>query len=293
MDQDWVKKGGFDPDTRTPRFKLPSGACDCHFHIFGPADTFPFQPDRLERAYEAPKGALETMHQTIGVDRCVIVHGFTHGTDLSVTLDAIHTGGSRYKAVALVDDTISDARLEKLNALGVRGVRYSVILGGKPLDTGRIQRMAERIAAFGWHLDLHLRDDDIVTYGDFLDGLPVPVVFDHIAGIDPAKGGTDQEAFRALLARLKEGNGWTKISAIEKVSNQGYPFEDATMLARALVSEAPDQVIWGTDWPHPQVGPQGPTNDGDLADLIPTYAPDATSQRKLLVDNPARLYGFA
>lgn len=292
MTQDWETRGGPDPDTRTPRFALPPGACDCHVHIFGPADRFPFMPSRLQRAYEAPKAALETMHQKIGVDRCVIVHGFTHGTDLSVTLDAMETGGGRYRAVALVDDAITDERLEELHAAGVRGVRYSVILGGEGLKTDAIRRMAERIAAFGWHLVLHLKDDAIVTYADFLKRLPVPFVFDHMAGIDPASGGVDQEPFQHLLSHLKDGNGWTKISGIEKVSNQSYPFDDAAALAKALISAAPDRVIWGTDWPHPQVGPQGPTNDGDLVDLIPAYAPDAETQRKLLVDNPARLYGF-
>ena len=292
MSQDWVVKGGFDPVTKTPRFKPPPGACDCHVHIFGPADRFPFRSDRLQRAYEAPKNALETMHRKIGMDRCVIVHGFTHGTDLSVTLDAMETGGGRYRAIALVDDEITDQRLEELNAAGVRGVRYSAVLGGEPLKTEAIQRMCERIATFGWHLDLHLKGNDIVTYDDFIKRLPVPIVFDHMAEIDPASGGIDQEPFQLLLSHLKDGNGWTKIARIEKLSNQRYPFDDATALAAALISAAPDRVIWGSDWPHPQIGVQGPTNDSDLVDLIPTYAPDPAVQRKILVDNPARLYGF-
>ena len=232
------------------------------------------------------------MHNKIGVDRCVIVHGFTHGTDLSVTLDAMDTGGGRYRAVATVDNTITDERLEELHAAGVRGVRYSVILVGESLNTDRIQHMAECIAIFGWHLVLHLKGDDIVTYADFLKRLPVPLVFDHMAGIDPASGGTDEEPFRALVAHMKDGNGWAKISGIEKISNQSYPFDDAATVANALITAAPDQVIWGTDWPDPQAGPKGPTNDGDLVDLIPSYASDAARQRKLLVENPARLYGF-
>lgn len=232
------------------------------------------------------------MHNKIGVDRCVIVHGFTHGTDLSVTLDAMDTGGGRYRAVATVDNTITDERLEELHAAGVRGVRYSVILVGESLNTDRIQHMAERIAIFGWHLVLHLKGDDIVTYADFLKRLPVPLVFDHMAGIDPASGGVNQEPFQFLVSHLKDGNGWAKISGIEKASNQSYPFDDAAALAKALILAAPDQVIWGSDWPHPQMGRQGPTNDGDLVDLIPFYASDTATQRKLLVDNPARLYGF-
>lgn len=291
MIQDWETRGGFDPDTRTPQLEPPSGACDCHVHIFGPADRFPFVPSRLQRAYEAPKAALESMHRKIGMDRCVIVHGFTHGTDLSVTLDAMATGGGRYRAVALVDDEITDDRLAELDAAGVRGVRYSVILGGRPLDADAILRMAERIATFGWHLDLHLKENGIVDYDDFLKRLPVPLVFDHMAGINPA-GGVDQAPVRSLLSHLTAGNGWAKISAIEKLSDQRYPFDDTVALAGALISAAPDRVVWGSDWPHPQIGPQGPTNDGDLVDLILSYAPDPAVRQKLLVDNPARLYGF-
>jgi 2-pyrone-4,6-dicarboxylate lactonase len=282
---------GPDLKTRTPQFTLPTGACDCHVHVIGPAERFPFVPSHAGRA-DAPKAMLETMHQTIGVDRCVIVHGSTHGVDLSATLDAMETGGGRYRAVVLVKDAITDERLEDLHAAGVRGVRYSTTLGGKGLETGSIERMAQRITAFGWHMVLHMKRDDIVTYADFLKRLPVPLVFDHMAGIDSASGGVDQEAFQLLLSHLKDRNDWAKISGIEKVSNQLYPFEDAATFAKELISAAPDQVIWGTDWPHPNVRPEGRTNDGDLVDLIPSFAPDAETQRKLLVDNPARLYGF-
>ncbi len=292
MNQIWTVKGGFDPDTKRPQFEMPAGACDCHVHIFGPTARFPFVPERLERAFEAPKDALENMHRKIGADRCVIVHGFTHGTDLSVTLDAMKTGGGRYRAIALVDDEITDQRLEQLNKAGVRGVRYTTLLGGQPLKTDSIQRMVERIAPLGWHLDLLLNGNDIVTYHDFIKRLPVPIVFDHMAEIDPA-GGFGQEPFQLLLSHLKDGQGWTKVSRIEKLSNQSFPFADVTALAAALIDAAPDRVIWGTDWPHPQIGEQGPTNDGDLVDLIPSYAPDPVIQRKILVDNPAHLYGFA
>ncbi len=292
MNQARDLRGGPDPNTKTPQFTLPAGACDCHVHVIGPEDRFPFQPSHVGRAHDAPKNALETMHEKLGVERCIIVHGFTHGTDLSVTLDAIKTGGGRYRAVALVDDAITDERLEELNAAGIRGVRYSASLGGKGLNTDAIQRMAERIAAFGWHLVLHLKVDNILTYADFLKRLPVPIVFDHMAGMDPASGGIEQEAFQLLLSHVKDGKDWAKISGLEKVSNQTYPFEDAAAFAKALITAAPDRVIWGTDWPHPNVRPEGRTNDGDLVDLIPSYASDAETQRKLLVDNPARLYGF-
>ncbi len=294
----WDPRGGPDPNTLKPRFTLPPGACDCHVHVYGPADRFPFVPERRQRSFEAPKAALEIMHQKIGADRCVIVHPPAHGTDLAVTLDAMKTGktgstGARqYRAIALVDTAITDARLEDLHGAGVRGVRFSPTLDGAPLDGDAIRRLAGRIAPLGWHILLHFKGDGILTYADLLEGLPVPVVLDHFGGIDPATGGTDQATFRMVAKHIQDGNGWVKTSAIEKISKQAYPFADAAEIARALIKLAPDRVLWGTDWPHPGVGPRGPVNDADLVDLIPTYVDDAATQHKLLVDNPARLYGF-
>jgi len=289
----WDPRGGPDPDTKKPRHALPPGACDCHVHVYGPQDRFPFVPAQRERSFEAPREALETMHGTIGAERCVIVHVPAHGTDLSVTLDAMERGPRQYRAIALVDSAITDARLEELHRAGFRGVRYSPTLDGGPLDRAAIRRMADRIAPLGWHILLHFKGEAILEYADLLAGLAVPAVLDHFGGIDPANGGTDQDSFRAVARHIQGGNGWVKLSAIEKISRQAYPFADAAEIARALIALAPDRVLWGTDWPHPAVGPDGPTNDGDLVDLIPTYAEDAETRRKLLVDNPARLYGFA
>lgn len=285
-------RGGPDPDTRIPSFTMPPGACDCHVHIYGPASRFPFAPAHRDRAFDAPRDALEIMHATLGVDRCVIVHGGTHGTDLSVTLEALANGGGRYRAVALVDDDVTDARLEELHHAGVRGIRYGFVFKERAPSEATVRRMADRIAAFGWHMALFLGGDDIVSHAELLRDLPVPLLFDHMAGIDPAAGGTDQAAFRELVRHLEDGAGWVKLSALENHSHQPYPFDDTTALARRLIDAAPDQVLWGTNWPHPDPLPGGPVNDGELVDLIPRYAFDATTQRKLLVDNPAALYGF-
>lgn len=283
-------RGGPDPNTKAPDFSLPPGACDCHVHIYGPATRFPFAPAQRDRAFDAPRQALETMHAALGVDRCVIVHGGTHGTDLSVTLDALANGGGRYRAVALVDHDITDARLEELHQAGVRGIRYGFVFA-QP-DPATVRHMADRIAPLGWHMALFLRGDDILTHAELFRDLPVPLLFDHMAGIDPATGVTDQAAFRELVRHLKDGAGWVKLSALENHSRQPYPFADVTDLARSLIDAAPDRVLWGTNWPHPDALPGGPVNDGDLVDLIPLYAPDAATQRKLLVENPAALYGF-
>jgi predicted TIM-barrel fold metal-dependent hydrolase len=288
----WDPRGGPDPDTKAPRFNLPAGACDCHVHVYGPAARFPFQPSHAERSFEAPKDALETMHRKIGMDRCVIVHVPAHGTDLAVTLDAMASSDRQVRAVALVNNEITDNRLEELHGAGVRGIRYSPTLDGGPLNHAAVRRMADRIAPLGWHILFHFKDNGILPYADLLKGLPIPCVLDHFGGSDPATGGADQDSFRIVSELLQSDNGWIKISAIEKVSHQPYPFADAAAIAAALVEIASDRVLWGSDWPHPSVGPQGPTNDGDLVDLIPTYVSDPAIQQKLLVQNPDRLYGF-
>jgi len=285
-------KGGWDPDTKVPRFELPPGATDCHVHIYGPASRFPFVKERLHRAFEAPKESLCAMHARLGVERCVVVHGVTHGFDLSVTLDALFRAAGRTRAVAPADPAMDDRRLSELDAAGFRGVRFNFMprLGGPP-DPAALRRTAERIAPLGWHLVLHLDADDVLVHRDLLRSLAAPILFDHILRLDPSRG-TGQAPFLALVEFLREGRVWVKLAAFEKFSKEAYPFRDICGLAAALVEAAPDRVVWGTDWPHPDVGAGGPTNDGDLADLIPSFAPTPELRRKLLVDNPARLYGF-
>lgn len=221
----------------------------------------------------------------------MIVHPPGHGTDLAVTIDAMQKGGREYRAVALVEPTITDEQLEELDGLGFRAIRYSPTLDGGALDRPAVLEMARRIEPLDWHLLLHFKDNAIVDYADLLEAIPVPFILDHFGSVDPATGGTAQESFRIVADHISMGRGWIKTSAIEKISRQSYPFTDAVELAAAYVDLAPDRVIWGTDWPHPGVGKQA-TDDVDLLHLIPLYATDAETQRKILVDNPARLYGF-
>ena len=290
--QEFKSSSGPDPNTKQPLLTPPPRACDCHVHVYGPHAQFPFLPDYIERSCEAPKDALERMHRITGIDRCVVVHVPAHGLDLSVTLDAMGNSEREVRAIALINKDITNARLKELHEFGVRGIRYSPSLDGGPLDHSVVRRMADRIGPFGWHILLHFKDSAILEYSDLLDELPVPFVLDHFGSIDPAKGGINQETFRLVLEHLTKGNGWIKISAIEKVSHQNYPFNDAAEIAKALITRAPNRVLWGTDWPHPGLGIQDPTNDGDLVDLIPTYAHSPEVQQKILVDNPAILYGF-
>jgi predicted TIM-barrel fold metal-dependent hydrolase len=287
----WDEKGGWDDEPKTPRFRMPPDAADCHVHIVGPAARFPFVGPRAHRAYDAPKEVLREIHRRLGIARCVVVHGVHHGDDMSATLDALFTGHGAYRAIMPNDPEIGDRRLSELNASGFRGVRFNFMarLGGPPARE-EFLRASERIAPLGWHILIHMDAEEIHRYEDMLRASKAPLVFDHMLRIDPSRG-TAQEPFQKLVAFLKEGRDWAKISALEKFSKEKYPFRDICGIAAALVDAAPDRCIWGSDWPHPDVA-LPPTNDADLADLIPSYAPTTAQQQKLLVDNPARLYGF-
>jgi predicted TIM-barrel fold metal-dependent hydrolase len=270
---------------------MPPDATDCHVHIVGPQSRFAFDKRRAHRAYDAPKEVLRDIQVRLGVGRCVVVHGVTHGLNVAVTLDALFTANGRYRATMPNDPAITDQRLEELNACGFRAVRFNFMprLGGPP-DRDVFVRAAERIAPFGWHVLVHMDADDILAYDDMLRASRAPLVFDHMLRLDPSRG-TGQAPYRRLVEFLKEGRAWVKLSAFEKFSKERYPFRDICGIAAALMDAVPDRAVWGTDWPHPDVVP-GPTNDADLVDLIPSYAPTATLQQKLLVDNPAALYGF-
>lgn len=279
-----------DPDTRKPAFVMPPGACDAHCHIFGPAARFPYAAQRPYTPPDAPFEDLVRLHRILGVERAVIVHASCHGADLRVTLDAIARSGGRFRGTAIVDEACSERDFERMHRGGIRGVRFNFVkhLGGHP-EPAFFRRTVDRLRAFGWHLVVHLDANDIVELADMLRGLPVPVVIDHMGRVT-ASAGLTQEPFRLLLEFMQNENAWVKVSGAERVSSAGPPFADALPFARALIETAPERVLWGTDWPHPNV--RRMPNDGDLVDLVPLMAPGRGMQKKILVDNPARLYGF-
>jgi predicted TIM-barrel fold metal-dependent hydrolase len=279
-----------DPNTRTPTFVLPRGSCDAHCHVFGPAATFPYAPDRSYTPPDAPWQMLEALHRKLRVDRSVIVQASCHGTDNRATLDAISQSGGRWRGVAIVDGSFSDKDYQILDDGGIRGVRFNFVehLGGRP-DMDEFRRVVARLPEMGWHLVLHLDAKDIEELSDMCRGLPVPFVIDHMGRVQ-AKGGLDQAPFKALLGLMELPNAWVKVCGSERVSSAGPPFTDSAPFAAALIKAAPDRVLWGTDWPHPNVK-QMP-NDGDLVDLIPLFAPDPADQQRLLVENPQTLYDF-
>jgi 2-pyrone-4,6-dicarboxylate lactonase len=278
-----------DPNTRTPAYRMPSGACDAHCHVFGPADRFPYAPDRAYTPPDAPYEDLVRLHRILGVERAVIVHASCHGSDMRVTLDGIARSNGTIRGVAVVEPGVTDAELAALDAGGIRGVRFNFVkhLGGMP-DLAFFERVLAQVEPLGWHVVLHLDAEDVVELAPRIARIRVPFVIDHMGRVK-AKHGLDQRPFRQLLELMRNPLAWVKICGAERVSSAGAPFRDAVPFARALVEAAPDRVLWGTDWPHPNIAGDMP-NDGDLVDLLAEAVEDEALRRRVLVDNPTRLY---
>ena len=280
---------GPDPDTRTPRYRPPPGACDTHCHIFGPGDVFPYASGR---AYTPPDNGYENLvrlHRILGLSRAVIVHASCHGSDMAVTLDGIARSAGAMRGVCVVDPGVTDAQLARLHDGGIRGVRFNFVkhLGGMP-DMAVFRRVLAQVEPMGWHVVLHLDAQDIVPLAGTISAIRIPFVIDHMARVR-AKDGVDQPAFRQLQQLMANPLAWVKVCGAERISSTGAPFRDALPFIRALAAQAPDRLLWGTDWPHPNIVGDMP-NDGDLVDLLAEAIADEATRRKVLVDNPARLY---
>ena len=288
-----------DPNTRKPCFAPPPNSCDTHFHVFGPPEQFPFV---LTHEYTPPAAPLEhylKMIAVIGVERAIVVQPSVHGLDNSATLDAIAKSKGRFRGVARIDDQTPKSELQRLHDGGVRGVRFNLLdrpRGNVNLDV--LDRCVEHIVEFGWSVDLHIDTKNLIAQERRIRAMPIPVVIDHIARVKPAEG-FGQPAFQLLLDLLKLKHVWVKVSGADKICNTkvhsyfGLPFVEVIPFAAAVIAAAPERVIWGTDWPHSNNFAPGHTpNDGDLVDLLAAFAPDDEVRRKLLVDNPATLYGF-
>jgi len=278
-----------DPNPVKPKYTPPPHACDGHCHIFGPAKRFPYAPNRTYEPPDSPKEKLAALHKHLGFTRAVLVQASCHGTDNSAMLDAIASSRGAWRGVGMVAASVTDQELHRLNAGGVRGVRFNFVkhLGGMP-EISMVNKMAERIAPLGWHLQLHLDAENIDELRDFLNSLRVPFIIDHMGRVS-AEHGTGQPAFRQLLALMKDNDrAWIKVSGPERVSVAGKPFYDAVPFAQALIAAAPDRVMWGTDFPHPNV--KWMPNDGEQVDLFAKMCTDDATRKKILVDNPTRLY---
>jgi predicted TIM-barrel fold metal-dependent hydrolase len=273
---------------RKPNFKLPPGATDAHCHVFGPGAVFPYAPNRRYTPEDAPKEMLRALHDYLGISRAVIVQASCHGKDNAAMLDCIASDPKRYRGVAIVDDTFTDADFDKLDRGGVRGVRFNFVkhLGGAP-DMAVFNRVIDRVKGRGWHVVLHIDAPDLVPLSDMIRKLPLPFVIDH-QGRVPAKDGVGQPPLKALLELAKLDNCWIKVCGSERIDFP--PYDKAVPIAHALVEPLPTRTLWGTDFPHPNATHEA--DEGELVDLVPKFAPDPLAQKRVLVDNPARLYGF-
>jgi 2-pyrone-4,6-dicarboxylate lactonase len=280
----------FNPRPSKPRLALPRGACDTHFHVFGPAKKFPFAEDRAYTPADAPKEALFAMHKRMGIERGVMVQSAAHGFDNSAGADLIAADPKRYLGVALLPVSASASEIQKLDKQGFRGVRFNYMahLGeGTPVED--VMRFARKLADAGWHLQIHMDSSLIAQMAPALLRSPVPVMIDHMGRVD-ASLGVAQKPFQELLRLLENPNISVKVSGCERSSRQASPWKDAIPFARKLVEEFPAQTVWGTDWPHPNL--KEIPDDGVMVDNLAEIAPSERQLRALLVENPARFYGF-
>lgn len=272
-----------------PQIKAPELSCDSHFHIFGPYDRFPLDAGRHYTPPPALVPDYLAIADTVGLQRMVIVQPSPYGTDNRATLDAVETFGRRRAvAVVVIDNNVDAATLRGMREVGVRGVRFNLVSGnGAPVE--QLQIMARRVAPLGWHIQVYADGETMLELGEMLAQLPVPIVIDHCGGV-MASLGTAHPQFQALLRLLDSGNAWIKTSSY-RVSSTGAPFADAKANVKALVAAAPERCVWGTDWPHPGMDPV--PDAGQLFDQFCEWVPDAPTRQRILVDNPAKLYGFA
>jgi 2-pyrone-4,6-dicarboxylate lactonase len=273
-----------------PHFSPPPGSVDAHCHVFGPAGRFAYAPERKYTPVDAPKEKLFALRDFLGFDKNVIVQASCHGTDNSALLDALIHSAGKARGVAVVGEDVSDATLKAMNDAGVRGVRFNFVkrlVDFTPRDV--LERIAARIAPLGWHIVVYFEMPDLPELENFFTSLPATIVVDHMGRPDVKKG-VEHPEFRRYLRLLDEhGNIWSKVSCPERLTVAGAPYDDVVPFARTLVERYPDRVLWGTDWPHPNMPVEAP-DDGVLVDVIPKIAVSHELQRKLLVDNPMRLY---
>lgn len=287
------RSGNRDPATFTPvRFAVPKGACDCHGHLFGPRARYPFVADRRYTPPDATIAEYWAALRALGIERAVLVAGSIHGTDNSSMLDVMdHPAAGEMRVVVMVDEGVTDAELARFHEQGACGIRTHLKAGGgKPLDPQAFRRMAERIRPMGWHVQVHLDVADFQDVDALFRDYPVPVVIEHM-GHMPTHHGVDAPGFQALLRFLARDHAWAKLCGAYINSDAGAPYADVAPFARAIAAVCPDRLVWATNWPHPHQDPI--PDDGLLLNLLADWIPDAEARNKVLVDNPARLYGFA
>jgi len=286
-------------------FDVPPGACDCHTHIFGDTRRFPFAADRVYTPEPASIREMRTLHRVLHIDRVVIVQPSVYGTDNACTLDAVGQLGSRARAVVVVDDAISAAELDRMHGGGARGVRINLATSNQTSPSvarQRLQRAVEQLKGRPWHIQIYTTLPVIDAIKDQVMQSPIPVVFDHFGGAQASAGAT-QTGFDSLAGLVKSGKAYVKISGAYRSSSQQPDYADVAPLAKALIAANPQRILWGSDWPHPDsarvdgrqttdIAPLIQIDDGRLLNQLPVWAADAALRKTVLVDNPARLYGY-
>lgn len=286
-----------DPNTRAPTWKLPDGACDTHFHIFGPPHKFPFAETRR---YEPAIGPVENywkVQEITGLSRGIAVQPTAHGFDNAAIMNAVARSDGKMRAVIRFNEKFSDADLEKLHEDGARGARFS-LMSDRPGSIANLEAALPRMEKLGWSLVLHVEPDHFVDNIDIIRNIPIPTIVDHMARCKPKDGGMNHPAFGTLLELLRDDRFWVKIASVDKISasrqavvESGLPYADTIPMGEAVIAAAPDRVIWGSDWPHGNTfNPGQVPNEGDLLDVLGAMAPHDGQRRKILVDNPTRLY---
>jgi predicted TIM-barrel fold metal-dependent hydrolase len=286
-------------------FDVPAGACDCHTHIIGDPATFPFFAGRTYTPEPAFPEEMTALHRRLHMERVVIVTPSVYGTDNAATLYGMKARGTSARGVAVIDEKTPERELDDLARAGVRGIRLNLATGGvndPAVARQRFTAAAERVKHRNWHVQFYTTLEVIVALKEAFAASPVPIVFDHFAGA-PAELGVEQPGFADVLDLVKRGTAYVKISGAYRISKAAPDYSDAAPLARALIAANPERILWGTDWPHTAATPPGkqptdvtplsPIDDGRLLNQLALWAPDAAVRAKILVTNPARLYGFA
>jgi 2-pyrone-4,6-dicarboxylate lactonase len=273
-----------------PAFQVPEGAVDAHCHVFGPGDQFPFAPERKYTPCDASREQLFALRDFLGFEKNVVVQATCHGADNSALLDVLEHSEGRARGVVTVRPDISENELARMHSLGVRGVRFNYVkrlVDPKPDDYYR--GIIEKIKPLGWHVVLYFEPADLLERWDFFTSLGVPVVVDHMGRPDVTKP-VDNADFALFQKFMRENDVWAKVSCPDRLTKTGSPFyADVVPFAREIVEEFPDRVLWGTDWPHPNMKSEMP-DDGILVDYVPSIAVSPELQKKLLVNNPNNLY---
>ena len=288
MDPDWLP---FHPNPSKPNFMVPRGSVDAHCHVFGPAAHFPFSSQRKYTPCDASKEQLFELRDFLGFERSVIVQATCHGNNNDALEDALLNSNDRARGIASVGEDIDHATLRRLDQAGVRGVRFNFVkrlVDNAPKETFKM--ISNMIAEYGWHIVVYVESQDLEELVPFLKALPTTIVFDHMARPDVTKG-ADSKEFNLLMKLMENEKFWCKTTCPERLTKIGpeYNYSDVLPFMQKLVTTFPDRVLWGTDWPHPNMKSHMP-DDGKLVDIIEMFAPDITTQKKLLVDNPLRLY---